>query len=210
MLSHGRSRLRAPVHGRPSQIAWLDPHTLVYFVGPVRRKQTRIPGGRAKRLRDEAAGSAAARAARSALLDRFGLESGFTCSHAHSEGRAVAIASMRPGRIGVDLVRVSRVTVRALAAIATSSEATILSRLGSLAPAAAWAIKEASVKAFGDVRGLGMTQIRITQSHGRLLAGPVDQGFLDPGPSRLAVRMWRSGDWLIAGVAPDRIGSGFP
>ncbi len=122
----------------------------------------------------------------------------------------MAIASLRPGRIGVDLVRVSRVSMRAFTAIATTSEAAILAPLGSLAPAAAWAIKEASIKAFGTGGNLGMTRIRITLRDGRLLAGPVDPGLVDAAQYTLPVRMWISGDWLIAGMAPDRIGSRFP
>jgi hypothetical protein len=73
-------------------------------------------------------------------------------SRAHSCGVGTAIVSPARLRLGMDLVRVNRVTARHLAGILTGAESGALRRFGSLGPALAWGLKEAAAKASGDPR----------------------------------------------------------
>ena len=198
--SHANAGRCAREGGLRTRVVWLEPRTLVCLVGAAPSEASGITRGLARRLRDESAGRHAALVARCRLVGRFGDDVSCSVSFAHSEGFAAAIASCRPGRIGVDLIRTSRLDTRALRAIATAREVSLLSSLGSLAPAAAWAIKEATLKAFGAGQCRGLTRIRITKCGHRLMAGPADAASVAGGARMLPVWMWRWGDWLIVGV----------
>ena len=199
--------LRDPVQAKSdtgrARVTWVADGTVLVFVTPDPQEPQGTERAGARRARDHQAGRTATATAIAAVRCRFGPESVGATSRAHSEGRAVAVASVHSRPLGIDLVRLGRIDTRGLRAISTPHERYLLRGWGALSPAIAWAAKEACVKAFGSDRCRGVTGVRLTVRAGRLLAGPAptaDRGRIADGPRSLPVRLWRSGYWLIVGV----------
>lgn len=71
-------------------------------------------------------------------------------SRSHTRGLAAALAAPAPMRLGVDVVRLDRVTRRHGDAVTGPREREALARYGPIAAALAWTLKEAAAKATGD------------------------------------------------------------
>jgi 4'-phosphopantetheinyl transferase superfamily len=99
---------------------------------------------------DRCAGRAALAAAHAAAREATGTTTQHAYSISHTGGRGMALVGRSNDRLGIDLVRVARVTARHAQAIVSPEE---WRALGSsdvrLRPALAWALKEAAAKATG-------------------------------------------------------------
>ena len=116
-------------------------------------------------------------------------------SRSHTRGLAAALAAPAPARLGVDVVRVDRVTRRHAEAVAGPGERRALARWEPLAGAIAWALKEAAAKATGDPTHSFPDGLRIVALGSGL-------GVRWPGGSGQVLRAgWlRLGDFLCAWV----------
>lgn len=98
-------------------------------------------------------------------------------------------------RVGVDVLPVRRVGTRHMVAILDAAEIQIISRLGSpLAPAVAWTLKEAALKASGVADLLTPADLRIhtCDRDGGAAVGVTGTGL------RLAGGWWVSGGFVYA------------
>lgn len=196
----GRAGADAPVRARRASVMWADGDTAVALARVMGPDPTGAGRGRARRARDVAAGGLAERSARNAVVSRFGPRWWVSTSRAHSEGRGAAVATIRSGPIGLDLVRLDRADDRVLRAIATPAEARLLQGWGPAAPAVAWGAKEACLKAFGVARCRGVTGVRLRRRDGRLYASAGAGEQVPGGDRELRIRLWRAGDWLVVGA----------
>lgn len=115
-------------------------------------------------------------------------------SLSHSEGVGAALIGPRHCGLGVDVVRIGRVTRRHTEAVLTPREAGIL-----LGPDHLWAIKEAASKATGDALAYFPSGIQIVNSHADQLRIRTTRG-----PLRTYSAEWREIDeFLYAWVVED-------
>jgi phosphopantetheinyl transferase (holo-ACP synthase) len=134
--------------------------------------------GRARREADE---RAAARARRIALAACGTTVGRATISVSHTEGSAAALVGRQ--LLGVDLVRMSRVTPRHARAILTAADWSALDAIpGPCRAALGWALKEAAAKATGVAQHFFPTRVGLVRDpcSGSLrarLAGPARTSF---------------------------------
>lgn len=74
----------------------------------------------------------------------------YAVSRSHTQGIGAAVVACAKVRLGVDLVRIDRVSERHAASVLSRGEWVALEPFAPIRPALAWALKEAAAKATGD------------------------------------------------------------
>ncbi len=133
------------------------------WLGMFQPERLVCPRGHARRLADRAAAARALTAGLKASSLRASLAA-FSLSH--TEGVGAALVGPRSLGLGVDVVRVQRVSRRHAWAILIPSEWQALRGCPRIRPALAWALKEAAAKATGEPALHFPSALRIVRSTG--------------------------------------------